>query len=498
MSDIPEDDRQPPDEANAVPSAATSPEASSDAKPRLVYNADDEEPPVIKAKRIPRKVKNEEFPHAPEHRDNATLPATIENLKVILRKEGFRVRYNRDKKRNEIEWPGHEATTDNRENVGLTKVISLAARYGFSTGLVPGYLDVIAAENPYSPAEDWIRSKPWDGVDRLPALYDSVHAVPGYPETLKEILLYRWLLSVVAAALIFSGFRTRGVLVFQGPQGINKTTWVAMLISDPVLRELLIKLDHQLAVGNKDSILGAIEHWIVELGELESSFKRDMARQKGFLTRTTDKVRRPYTRMDSSYPRRTVFIATVNDPHFLVDNTGNTRWWIISVVKLEPNHGIDMQQLFAQLAIDLEAGAQWWLTPEEEAALAEVNQRHQVVSAIDELIRSYFDPARIGRSDNPSVTASDLLRKLGIQNPTNPQCREAGATLRQLLGEPTESQGSSRWRFPGTLNGDRSAFELPAEDPAKRPSSPPWGRPAAPPLHPPKIHRPPAAPEDEK
>lgn len=498
MSDIPEADRRPPDDPSAVPSEPADPATTPESKPRLVYDADAEEPPIIVAKRLPRKVHNKEFPHALESRDNATLPATIENLKVILRKEGFRVRYNRDKKRNEIEWPGHEATIENRENVGLTKAISLAARYGFSTGLVPGYLDVIAAENAYSPAADWIRSKPWDGTDRLPALYDSVHAAPGYPEALKVILIYRWMLSVAAAALIFSGFRTRGVLVFQGPQGINKTTWVAMLISDPVLREMLIKLDHQLDVGSKDSILGAIEHWIVELGELESSFKRDMARQKGFLTRGTDKVRRPYARMESSYPRRTVFIATVNDPRFLVDTTGNTRWWTIPVVKLEPNHGIDMQQLFAQLAVDLKAGVQWWLTPEEEAALAEVNQRHQVVSAIDELIRSYVDPARLGRLDNPSVTASGLLRKLGIQNPTNPQCREAGATLRQLLGDPTESQGSSRWRFPGTLNGDRSAFELPADDPAERPSSPPWGRPAAPPLHPPKLHRTPAAPEDEE
>ncbi len=498
MSDVPEDDRPRPDDKSAVPSAPISLTTEPEAKPRLVYDADGEEPPVIKAKRIPRKVRNEEFPHAPEHRDNATLPGTIENLKVILRKEGVKVRYNRDKKRIEIECPGPEPTPDNSENVGLAKVISVAARYAFPTGLIAGYLEVIASENAYSPAEDWIRSKPWDGEDRLPALYASVHAAPGYPEKLKEILLYRWLLSIVAAALTVNGFRTRGVLVFQGAQGINKTTWVAYLISDPELRELLVKLDHLLDVGNKDSILGAIEHLIVELGELESSFKRDFARLKGFLTSPVDKVRRPYAKLASTYPRRTVFAATVNDARFLVDPTGNSRWWTIAVVKLNPYHGIDMQQLYAQLAVDLGNKAQWWLAPEEEAALAEVNQRHQAVSAIDELIRSYVDPARHGRPDNPSVTASGLLRKLGITNPTNPQCREAGATLRQLLGDPTESQGSNRWRFPGTLNRDQSAFELPADDPAERSSSPPWGRPAPPPLHPPKLRSPPPAPEDEK
>lgn len=35
--------------------------------------------------------------------------------------------------------------------------------------------------------------------------------------------------------------------------------------------------------GNKDSILGAIVHWLVEICELDSSFKKDVARLKGFL-----------------------------------------------------------------------------------------------------------------------------------------------------------------------------------------------------------------------
>ena len=37
------------------------------------------------------------------------------------------------------------------------------------------------------------------------------------------------------------------------------------------------------------------------------------------------------------------------------------------VIAINFEHGIDMQQLFAQLAVDLEKGEQWWLTPEEEA-----------------------------------------------------------------------------------------------------------------------------------
>ncbi len=413
--------------------------------------------------RIKRKVSNRELPDAPEYRGNDIIPCTIENLETILAKEGFKVRYNLVKKKVEIDAPGHLATADNRDNVGLTLIISMAARYGLATGNIPAFIDVIADRHAYNPVADWIGSKPWDGIDRLPAIYATVQTAPDYPADLKETLLRKWLLSAVAAVTLESDFRTRGVLVLQGDQGINKTTWVRATVSHLALRDQLVKIDHHLDVGNKDSVLGAITHWIVEIGELESSFRKDVARLKGFLTSPTDKVRRPYAKVESEYPRRTVFVATVNDARFLVDATGNSRWWTIPVVKLDADHGIDMQQLYAQLALDLQAGAQWWLTPEEEAQLAEINVQHQTISAVDELIQAHFDPAREGHPHNPNVTASGLLRLLGIDNPHNAQAREAGAALRQLLGDPKKVKGIYKWRFPCNREGPDGPILKPAD-----------------------------------
>jgi putative DNA primase/helicase len=65
--------------------------------------------------------------------------------------------------------------------------------------------------------------------------------------------------------------------------------------------------------AEKDSVLTAVSHWIVELGELDATFKKaDIAQLKAFVTKTSDKVRRPYALKDSSFPRRTVFAGTVN------------------------------------------------------------------------------------------------------------------------------------------------------------------------------------------
>jgi predicted P-loop ATPase len=88
------------------------------------------------------------------------------------------------------------------------------------------------------------------------------------------------------------------------------------------------------------------------------------------ITSDMDKIRRPYARTASEYSRRTVFVATVNEDRFLIDSTGNSRFWTLPVVEINYEHGIDMQQLFAQLVVDFNNGAIWWLSKEDEKAFA--------------------------------------------------------------------------------------------------------------------------------
>lgn len=315
-------------------------------------------------------------------------------------------------------------------------------------GQIPSFIEVIADKNQYNPVENWIKSKPWDRIDRIESICATLVHHTDYPEELKRQLIYRWLLSAVAAALKPSGFKARGVLTLQGPQSIGKTSWISALIPDLILREDVLKLDHHLDAGNKDSLLTAISHWIVEIGELDSSFKKDIARLKGFLTADRDKVRRPYGRSDSEYPRRTVFCATVNEHNFLVDSTGNSRWWTISVTSINFQHNIDMQQLFAQLAVDFNNGAQWWLTREEEELLESHNKQHRSISAIRERLIEILDLDRIGEDGLTAMTATQLLQKLDIKSPSNPQSKECASILRELLGDSKKIQGYNKWRIP--------------------------------------------------
>jgi predicted P-loop ATPase len=320
--------------------------------------------------------------------------------------------------------------------------------HGMNTMHVSEFLNALADAHPYNPVASWICSKPWDGKDRLPEICATLKVEDGYPDDLKNLLVEKWLLSAVAAVFSTEEFSARGVLTLQGPQSLGKTSWIRSLANDPKLAADLILTGHHLDPGNKDSVMSAIAHWIVEIGELDSSFKKDVAMLKGFLSNPSDRFRRPYGKLDNVYRRRTVFAATVNDYNFLIDATGNTRFWTLPVVKINYNHKIEMQQVFAQLKIRFEEDHQWWLTNAEEALLESMNKQHRSISSMRELLEDAIDHDLIGTDGLPAYSATTLLVKLGMDRPTNPQARECAASLRELIGESKRINGSTTWRVP--------------------------------------------------
>ena len=197
------------------------------------------------------------FPN-PANRENGVLPCTIANIAHLLNSYNITIRYDLIKKSIDISWPGQTSTTENRDAVALTTILSLAALNRISTGQIPSFLEVLADRNPYNPVANWITSKPWDGTDRLTAFANTLTLQHGYESALRDTLIRRWLISAVAAVLRPQGFYCRGILTLQGPQSIGKTSWFRSLVPDALLREKALKLDHHLDVGNKDTLITAI------------------------------------------------------------------------------------------------------------------------------------------------------------------------------------------------------------------------------------------------
>ena len=377
-----------------------------------------------------------------------TLPATLDNVQYLLKSYGIEARFDVIKKKIVAKIPGLDAESENADASALTTILSLSALNNIPIGPVPALVEALADSNSVNPAAEWINSKPWDGRDRLPEICKTLVVREGYPELLRNILTRKWLLSAVAAALMPKGFKARGVLTLQGPQGIGKTSWLRALINDPALSEALIKVDHLLDPHNKDSVIGAITHWMVEIGELDSSLRRsDVARLKGVLTSDSDKVRRPYAKVESEYRRRTVFAATVNEHNFLVDHTGNTRFWTLALAKIDYAHGIDMQQVFAQLSDEWRKGQQWWLTPEEEDLLNALNLEHRTVSLMRNRLLEAVDFDKAGMPGGKRLSTTDILHRLGYEKPTNGDNKELTGILRELVGEGARVKGYQTWQL---------------------------------------------------
>jgi putative DNA primase/helicase len=319
---------------------------------------------------------------------------------------------------------------------------------GMSHTQVAKHVLAVADSNPVNPARDWIMSKDWDGVDRVADICSTLTVRAGFPIEIKNVLVKKSLVSAVAAATMPHGFHCRGILTFSGPQGIGKTSWVRSLVPEGLLRDKFVLTGHLLDTSNKDSMLTALSKWLVEIGELDATFKKEFVRLKSFITADRDAIRRLYERSNSEYQRRTIFFATVNEENFLIDPSGNSRFWTLPVVHIDYAHNIDTQQLFRQLYHELQQGAKWWLTPEEEQQLTDLNQAHRAVSAIEERVLEEFD-FDLAEDQWSTMSASGVLRYIGYRQPSSPQSRECGGVLRKHLGEPTSrTHGISKWKVP--------------------------------------------------
>lgn len=439
--DVPKIDFEPPDEPVNLPIPVQ--ESVPADEPQTASRA----AVVLRGAKPVKGISPMNFPDPPDS-PSAPLRGTADNLAHLLDCYGITVRFNVLKKRPDVDVPGLRATGENRDAVVLSHIEDLAIRHRMSARRVAGHLLALADSHPFDPLADWISSKPWDEEDRLPTICETVVLQEGYPAWFRDVLVRKWLLSIVAATYHPHGFRARGTLTFVGDQGIGKTSWLKRLVSDPQLRDQAIKLGHSWDGGSKDAKLTAIRHRIVEWGELEGSFRREIAGLKAFITEDYDKLRPPYARVEAEYPRRTVFGASVNESDFLLDATGNSRFWTIAVDRLDYLHNIDMQQVFAQLLVQYRAGSIWWLDQAEEQQLEEINRRHRNYGAVGEKINEALDLSRKDRTDNPRDSAGEVLRKLGFERPTNPQFKEANSILRELLGSPKKIQGVYKWYVP--------------------------------------------------
>src|ERR1700728_1312508 len=260
---------------------------------------------------------------------------STENLSQLLKYYGITARWNDMKHEREIKIPGFSCHLGDAQNATLCKIMDIAGYNHYPITPIDEQLDIIAQTDTYHPIVESMALKPWDGVPRLEAFVNTL-------QTDNNVFAHRlvklWMLSSMAAAHSVRGFAQQGLLVLEGNQGIRKTQWIKTL--DPIDCDA-VKEAAILDPNNKDNIIQHAKHWLVEIGELDGPMRKtDIARFKSHLTTQVDEIRFPYARKSIKIPRRTSYIATVNDPRFLTDPTGNRRFYTISILEMNLDHGL--------------------------------------------------------------------------------------------------------------------------------------------------------------
>lgn len=185
-------------------------------------------------------------------------------------------------------------------------------------------LRIVFREREYHPIKKIIESEKWDGVERIPDF------------------LCKWLkcedseYSREVSRLIFSGginrlynpgckFDDMPVLIGT-KQGEGKSTFVRWLaLRDEFFGEVC-EIEGQKGIEALEGI------WICEVAELLALTKaKEVEAVKGYLTKLSDRYRRPFDRRVTEHKRQCLFIGTTNKEQFLTDKTGNRRYYPIKV-----------------------------------------------------------------------------------------------------------------------------------------------------------------------
>lgn len=238
----------------------------------------------------------------------------------------------------------------------------------------------------------------------------------GVHESLYEVYLRKWFAGLVARRYA-PGCKLDTVLVLLGAQGIGKSSFFRAVAGKWFT-------DSVSSGGGleRDDLLVFHRNWLVEWGELGRVLREDRVEQiKSFLSRQSDMFRAPYGRQVESYPRRFVVCASSNLSNCLYDPTGNRRFWILEVDRINLGDVLaHRDNLFADAMKSVLHGGQWWLTPEEQALS---DQRNRSYLADDFLIA-----LEIILRDTSEVTTATLIAALGM-----PRNRKSELQLAQSM-----------------------------------------------------------------
>lgn len=271
-------------------------------------------------------------------------------------------------------WNAHDAphtlTLGDVAGEDLTRVVAWLARefdLDIPTQVVADAIATVARRSPFNPMREFLDGLVWDGVPRL----DTWLATYAGAELSDYTRAVGAKFAIGAVARTYQpGCKVDTTLILEGSQGTGKST----ICRTWAPRDELF-FDSDLEIGNKDAVQAVAGKVIVEIGELHALSKAEATAVKAFVSRQTDTYRPSYGRVAMDFPRRWVAIGTTNSETYLVDTTGNRRWWPVRTGKIDAEgfRGA-VAQLWAEAVVRFRAGERWHVDSDDIRAACEAEQ----------------------------------------------------------------------------------------------------------------------------
>lgn len=209
-------------------------------------------------------------------------------------------------------------------------------------------LAVVSSNRVYHPIKKYFSRLKWDGKERIDTLLIDYFGAADTPYTRAVI---RKTLVAAVARIFEPGKKFDSILVLNGPQGMGKSTFFAILGMEWFSDSLSIA-----DMRDKTAAEKLQGYWILEISEMNGIKKTDVETVKSFVSRQDDKFRQAYGVNVESHPRSCVIVGSTNsESGFLRDVTGNRRFWPVHVPgtgKMHPWEVCDVGQIWAE-AIEL-------------------------------------------------------------------------------------------------------------------------------------------------
>lgn len=345
-----------------------------------------------------------------------TKPEKLEaaELLAFLRSEGGDIRFNTFTQQIEI----RQAPIQGLDRFYLT----LAERgYKVSKELAIDCLVQVANENSYDPVCEYLndvaaRNNP-GYIDRLATTYLRPCDADTKEPTIYDEMLKRTLIAAVRRAFE-PGAKHDTACVLMGDQGAYKSSFWGCL-GGPFFSDALGD------ISTKDDLMVLHRSWIMEWAELDHITNRKHAGLvKSFLSQSIDIMRVPYGKAVEAFPRRGIIVGSTNkSTGFLVDETGNRRFWVIPTTKTQQDQ-IDTAALLLERDEIWSAAVHAYRNKESshlpramEQQLTEENETYLVSSPWESVIREW-----LAKEGLVEVSTERVLRD-AIQKPTERQTR---------------------------------------------------------------------------